>query len=110
MRAELALTALALGLVAPLAGVALGQGGVSVRITETPEVSQPGPFAARGRTVVVPRTTIEVEAGGRGRLVVIPGTLTIKELVRELDALGLTPEEKAEALRAIARAGALQAK
>ena len=38
--------------------------GPAVRITEQPAVSQPGPFSNRGKTVVVPRTQIDVGGGG----------------------------------------------
>ena len=40
--------------------VAVAQGNLTVRVTETPQVSQPNPLAD-GRTVEVPRTNIEVE-------------------------------------------------
>ncbi|MSP51501.1 MAG: hypothetical protein EXQ91_03785 [Alphaproteobacteria bacterium] len=33
----------------------------TVRVTEEPVVSQPPPFSASGRTVVVPRTRVEVD-------------------------------------------------
>lgn len=35
------------------------------RVTEEPAVSQPAPFSATGKTVVVPRTRIEIDEGGR---------------------------------------------
>jgi hypothetical protein len=37
----------------------------TTRITEEPVVSQPPPFSTRGQTVVVPRTRIEIDEGGR---------------------------------------------
>ena len=40
--------------------VAIAQGNLTIRVTETPQVSQPGPLS-NGTTVVVPRTQI---AGG----------------------------------------------
>ncbi len=40
--------------------VAIAQGNLTIRVTETPEVSQPGPFS-NGTTVVVPRTQIQVD-------------------------------------------------
>jgi len=52
--------------------------GATVRVTETPEVSQPGPFSRTGQTVVVPRTRIEIDAGGGGPAVLpaAPGGAT----------------------------------
>ena len=40
--------------------VAVAQGNLTVRVTETPQVSQPNPLA-NGRTVEVPRTNIQVD-------------------------------------------------
>ena len=37
----------------------------TVRIIETPQVSQPPPFSSGGRTVVVPRTSIVIDDGTR---------------------------------------------
>lgn len=44
---------------------AQGQGQGTTRITEEPVVSQPPPFSTQGKTVVVPRTRIEIDEGGR---------------------------------------------
>jgi flagellar P-ring protein precursor FlgI len=49
--------------------VAVAQGNLTVRVTETPQVSQPNPLA-EGDTVVVPRTRVEVEEGGGTNMVV----------------------------------------
>ena len=38
--------------------VAIAQGNLTIRITETPQVSQPLPFSEEGETVTVPRTQI----------------------------------------------------
>ena len=40
--------------------VAIAQGPLTIRITETPQVSQPSPFSTTGETQVVDRTNIEV--------------------------------------------------
>ena len=50
--------------------VAVAQGNLTVRVTETQEVSQPNPLAD-GRTVEVPRTSIEIDDQGRGALAVV---------------------------------------
>ena len=44
--------------------VAVAQGNLTIRITETPQVSQPNPFSNTGVTVVVPRTNVEVQEDG----------------------------------------------
>src|SRR6185437_3304941 len=44
--------------------VAVAQGNLTVTITESPQVSQPGPFS-NGTTTVVPRTRIGVQEDGK---------------------------------------------
>src|SRR5690606_22779387 len=41
--------------------VAVAQGNLTIRVTETPQVSQPAPFSNTGQTTTVPRTDIEVD-------------------------------------------------
>jgi flagellar P-ring protein precursor FlgI len=43
--------------------VAVAQGNLTVRVTETPQVSQPNPLG-QGQTAVVPRTNVQVDEGG----------------------------------------------
>ncbi|GGG28083.1 flagellar P-ring protein [Caldovatus sediminis] len=88
--------------------VAIAQGNLTIRITETPEVAQPLPFA-RGETVVVPRTQIEVDDQGERRMGVLRGGVTLQELVRGLNSLGVGPRDLITILQAIKAAGALQA-
>jgi hypothetical protein len=65
MTAILFRSALVFASVLVLAGEAWAQGAPTTRITEEPVVSQPPPFSATGKTVVVPRTRIEIDEGGR---------------------------------------------
>ncbi|WP_019012785.1 flagellar basal body P-ring protein FlgI [Elioraea tepidiphila] len=88
--------------------VAIAQGNLTIRITETPQVSQPNPFG-QGQTVVVPRTEIQVEDGRERRLGIVPGNVTLQDLVGSLNALGVGPREMIQILQAIKAAGALQA-
>jgi len=89
--------------------VAIAQGNLTVRITETPQVSQPGPFAEAGETVVVPRTEVEVTEDGDKRLAVLNPGVRLQELVNGLNALGIGPRDMISILQAIKAAGALQA-
>src|SRR6202042_31880 len=41
--------------------VAIAQGNLTIRVTETPEVSQPAPFSRTGTTTTAPRTSIEID-------------------------------------------------
>ena len=88
--------------------VAIAQGNLTIRITETPQVSQPNPLAG-GETVVVPRTTVEVDDQRERRLGVLPQAVTLQDLVRGLNSLGVGPRDLITILQAIKAAGALQA-
>jgi flagellar P-ring protein precursor FlgI len=88
--------------------VAIAQGNLTIRITETPQVSQPNPLA-NGETVVVPRTQIEVDDQGERRMGVLRGGVTLAELVRGLNSLGVGPRDLITILQTIRAAGALQA-
>ena len=60
-------------------------------------------------SVTVPRTTIEVDESNQRRLAVLPGSVTLQELVNGLNALGIGPRDMIAILQAIKAAGALQA-
>lgn len=89
--------------------VAIAQGSLTIRITETPQVSQPNPFSSTGTTTVVNRTDIEIDESNQRRLAVLPGSITLQELVNGLNALGIGPRDMIAILQAIKAAGALQA-
>ena len=89
--------------------VAIAQGNLIIRITETEQVSQPGPFANVGATATVPRTEIEITEGEERRLGVVNAGVTIQELVNGLNALGIGPRDMITILQAVKAAGALQA-
>lgn len=90
--------------------VALAQGNLTIRITETPQVSQPQPFAEGGETVVVPRTDIAVDTDAERNMTVLTGEgVSLQELVENLNALGVGPRDIISILQSIKAAGALQA-
>jgi flagellar P-ring protein precursor FlgI len=88
--------------------VAIAQGNLTIRVTETPQVSQPNPFG-QGETREVPRTQIEVDDQAERRLGILRGGVSLQELVRALNALGVGPRDLISILQAIKAAGALQA-
>jgi len=88
--------------------VAIAQGNLTIRITETPQVVQPNPLAG-GETAVVPRTQIEVDDQAERRVGVLQGGVTLEELVRGLNSLGVGPRDLITILQTIRAAGALQA-
>jgi len=87
--------------------VAVAQGNLTVTISETPQVSQPNPFAG-GDTVVVPRTQVSVQEDGR-KLAMVREGVSLQELVDGLNALGIGPRDLIAILQAIKSAGAIQA-
>lgn len=90
--------------------VAIAQGNLTVRITETPQVSQPGAFAPEGSTTeTVDRTQIQVDEDEDRRFGVVPEAVTLQELVNGLNALGIGPRDMITILQAVKSSGALQA-
>ncbi|WP_394701611.1 flagellar basal body P-ring protein FlgI [uncultured Roseibium sp.] len=88
--------------------VAVAQGNLTVTISETPQVSQPQPFSD-GATVVVPRSQVEVNTDADAKLAIVSETVTLKQLVDGLNALGIGPRDMISILQAIKASGALQA-
>ncbi len=89
--------------------VAIAQANLTIRITETPQVSQPNPFAEQGNTVVVPRTDLEINESPDAKLAVVDTGVTLEDLVTGLNRLGVPPRDVITILQAIKSAGALQA-
>jgi flagellar P-ring protein precursor FlgI len=89
--------------------VAIAQGNLTIRITETPQVSQPNAFASQGTTTTVDRSNIEIDDDSDKRLAVLDPGITLQELVNGLNALGIGPRDMISILQTIKAAGALQA-
>ncbi|MDJ0948496.1 MAG: flagellar basal body P-ring protein FlgI [Alphaproteobacteria bacterium] len=89
--------------------VAIAQGNLTIRITETPQVSQPNALSNTGTTVTVPRTNIEVDEQSDRKLSVLQSGVSLQELVEGVNALGIGPRDLITILQAIKAAGALQA-
>lgn len=88
--------------------VAIAQGNLTIRVTETPEVSQPGPLS-NGKTTVVPRTNLQIDDGSDKKLGILRANVTLRDLVASLNALGVGPRDMISILQMIKAAGALQA-
>jgi flagellar P-ring protein precursor FlgI len=89
--------------------VAIAQGNLTIRITETAQVSQPSPFSNTGTTETVPRTSIDIEEEAQRKLAVLPEGVSLQEMVNGLNALGIGPRDMITILQAVKAAGALQA-
>ena len=88
--------------------IAIAQGNLTIKVTETPEVSQPGPLS-NGTTQVVPRTQIQVDDGKGNKMAVLSEGVSLQKLVDGLNALGVGPRDIISILQAIKAEGALQA-
>jgi flagellar P-ring protein precursor FlgI len=89
--------------------VAIAQGNLTIRVTETPQVSQPNAFSSGGSTTTVDRTNIEIDEGGKSKLAMVPTGVSLQELVNGLNALGVGPRDMISILQTIKASGALQA-
>jgi flagellar P-ring protein precursor FlgI len=102
--------------------VAITQGGLTVRVNERYNVSQPSPVTAGastmvvpgapisigGTTVVVPETEIDIEETERN-FTILQGDVSLRELVDGLNAIGVGARQTIAILQAIKAAGALHA-
>ncbi len=89
--------------------VAIAQGNLTIRVTETPEVSQPNAFSKTGTTTTVPRTNIQIDDQHDKKLGILDSGVTLRDLVASLNALGVGPRDLISILQSIKAAGALQA-
>ncbi|TLU73113.1 flagellar basal body P-ring protein FlgI [Lichenicoccus roseus] len=88
--------------------VAIAQGNLTIQVAETPEVSQPGSLSG-GKTVIVPRTSVQVDTGAGKRLGILENGPSLRDLVSGLNSLGVGPRDMISILQTIKAAGALQA-
>ena len=106
--------------------VAIAHGNLSIQIKEEKKVSQPLPFAPGapvgsaptreggvimapgGQTVVTSDSQVTV-AEEKKQLLVVPRGVTIQEVVRALNAIGVSPRDLITIMQVIKAAGALQA-
>ncbi len=88
--------------------VAIAHGNLTIEIKTEYRVSQPPPLAPnQAQTVVVPEKTVNVKEQNAS-LMEVSGT-TLGEVVRALNALGVTPRDLVSILQALKAAGALRA-
>lgn len=88
--------------------VAIAHGNLSIEIKTEYRVSQPLPLAPeKAETVLVPEKEVKVKEE-KAALVEVSGT-TLGEIVKALNALGVTPRDLISILQALKAAGALRA-
>jgi flagellar P-ring protein precursor FlgI len=91
-----------------LENCAVAHGNLTVVISTTPVISQPGAFANRGDTVeaAVSQVSLNQEPGN---VIQIAGGASLSDVVRGLNAVGATPQDLVAILQAIKAAGSLRA-
>ena len=88
--------------------VAVAQGGLTLRVDETPVAVQPNPFSD-GETIVLPRTSAVIQTAPGTGLAEVSGATSLSEVVAGLNALGVAPHDMIDILKSINAAGALHA-
>ena len=86
---------------------AVAHGALTVTITTTPVISQPGPLS-QGQTVKAERSDIVVNQQGSA-LIHMPAGTRLTDVVKALNTLGATPLDLLAILQAMKSAGALHA-
>jgi flagellar P-ring protein precursor FlgI len=86
---------------------AVSHGNLSVTITNTQEVSQPGPFSA-GTTVETVQSDVEVTTEDN-RMFRFPQGVTLNEIVRAVNQVGASPGDLVAILESLKQVGALSA-
>jgi flagellar P-ring protein precursor FlgI len=87
--------------------VSISHGNLSIQIETHFDVSQPQPLS-QGQTVVTPEQKVTAQEQ-RSNFVTLNKNATVEDLIRALNALGVTPRDTIAILEALKAAGALQA-
>lgn len=90
-----------------LSACAVAHGNLSVTISATPVISQPGALSG-GQTVVREKADITIRQEP-GALIQMPASTKLADVVKALSALGATPQDLLAILQAMKSAGALNA-
>ncbi|MBI2380970.1 MAG: flagellar basal body P-ring protein FlgI [Gammaproteobacteria bacterium] len=86
---------------------AVSHGNLVVTISESPQVSQPGPLSG-GETAVVPQSDVSIQQDNSRMFMFQPG-VSLEEIVRAVNAVGAAPGDLMAILEALKQAGALNA-
>jgi flagellar P-ring protein precursor FlgI len=91
-----------------ISSVAIAHGNLSVQVKEKSNVSQPTPFSV-GKTTVTPETQISVKEEDNKLLLIDPEGANLGDVVKALNAIGVSPRDLITVFQAIKASGALQA-
>lgn len=85
--------------------VAVTHGGLTVTVSEDPQVSQPNSFS-QGQTAVIPNSQITVDQK-QGKMFKFDSGASLDDLVRAVNQVGLAPGDLMSVLEALDQAGAI---
>ncbi|PKN65458.1 MAG: flagellar biosynthesis protein FlgA [Deltaproteobacteria bacterium HGW-Deltaproteobacteria-15] len=91
-----------------ISSVAIAHGNLSVQIKERKDVSQPLPFSEGGQTVVTNDSQVNVTED-QNKLLHLPETASLGDVVKALNAIGVSPRDLIAVFQAIKASGALHA-
>lgn len=86
---------------------AVSHGSLTVTISESPQVSQPGPLS-QGTTAVTPQSEVSIKEENNHMFVFNPG-VTLDEIVQAVNSVGAAPSDLVAILEALKSAGSLRA-
>lgn len=91
-----------------ISSVAIAHGNLSIHIKENKNVSQPLPFSEGGQTTVTNDSDVKI-AEEDNKLILMPEGATLGDVVKALNAIGVSPRDLIAVFQAIKSSGALQA-
>jgi flagellar P-ring protein precursor FlgI len=91
-----------------VSAAAVTHGTITVSISSTNEVSQPGPLAQQGQTAAVQNATIEVKEPNKPMFLFQPG-IDLRQIVDAVNQVGATPSALIAILEALKSSGSLRA-
>lgn len=87
---------------------AIASGGIQVKVENTPVVAVPAPFTDNGKPVIAPFKNVSVKETN-ARLASVPATTSLDQLVRALNALGVSPRDLISILQLMRSGGYIMA-
>jgi flagellar P-ring protein precursor FlgI len=88
---------------------AVAHGNLTVKIEQSPTVSQPLPFS-RGQTAIASQDTATIsDSGKENSLISVPSGASLDQVVKALNMMGATPQDLISILQSLKSAGALRA-
>lgn len=87
---------------------AITHGGLTVKITESYDTSQPNALAG-GNTAVTPNSVVDIQARGEGHMFKFPKGASLDDIVQAVNKVGAAPGDLVAILEALKQSGALKA-